>query len=141
MRARAGGHAARAEHGRPFFDARARTCVRFFSRIAHMDERRSGARVGPTDTPQFAGLTSARDIARRQETANRAFDAAARRSSLRGLTLRTALEDMREVIVSVPAELRGDGPISLSTALLRSDRLRGLGLWLIVFALVHVAFA
>lgn len=89
--------------------------------------------------PRYSGLTSAVDIARRQAEADRVADAAARRSSMEGLTLRTALEDAREVLFGMPADLWGGDAVALSDLLLKRDRLRGLGVLLVALALVALA--
>lgn len=90
--------------------------------------------------PQYAGLTSAEDLAARQDGANREAEARARRSSMAGLTLRTALEDVREAVVGVPADVYGQsGPLSLAALLAKNDRLRGLGLLLLLLALLSLA--
>lgn len=88
--------------------------------------------------PRYAGLTSAVDIARRQKAADEARAVRAKRSSLQGLTLRTALEDIREVLVGLPRDLYASagGPESLTLVdlLAKNDRLRGLGLLAAVLA-------
>lgn len=92
-------------------------------------------------TPRFAGLTSAEDIANRQRRANLRIALAARRSSLAGLTLRVALDDVKEVLVGVPRDLfESRQPASLSSLFLKNDRLRGTGLLLLLFATVHAMF-
>lgn len=85
--------------------------------------------------PRYAGLTSAVDIARRQKAADEARAVRAKRSSLQGLTLRTALEDIREVLVGLPRDLYAapEGR-TLADLLSKNDRLRGLGLLAAVLA-------
>jgi len=91
-------------------------------------------------TPTFAGLTSAQELVDRQAASDAAKAAAARRSSLAGLTLRTAWEDVTDVVVGIPSDLFGaSGPLSLRDLLAKNDRLRGLGLLVLLLALLAVA--
>lgn len=98
-------------------------------------------RPGQTSVaPLFAGLTSAEDIAARQVRADREYTDRAHRSSLAGLTLRTALEDLREVVVGIPSDLYGaSGDLALWDVLTRNDRLRGLGLLALCIGVLVVA--
>ena len=92
--------------------------------------------ASPAALPQYAGLTSAQELTERQRLVDADIDAAARRSSLAGLTLRTALRDVSDVVVGLPADLLSGGtevPLSVVT---RGDRLRGLGLLLVAMAVV-----
>lgn len=74
--------------------------------------------------PQFAGLTTPSDIAAREEAHNRRADEAVRRSSVRALTLRMAMGDVRDAL--------------MGWDLLERDRLRGIGLLLIATGLVYM---
>lgn len=95
-----------------------------------------------TAFPKLAGLTSAEDMAARQARADRDFAAKAHRSSLAGLTLRTALQDMREVLVGIPHDVYSSpGSVSLWDLVTRNDRLRGLGLLVLTGALLAAAIA
>lgn len=89
----------------------------------------------------YAGLTTPQEVASRQEQMNAEEDRRVARSSLEGLTLRTALEDVREVITGIPADLFGNSaePLPLRDVLTKNDRLRGLGLLLLAVALLAVA--
>jgi hypothetical protein len=90
----------------------------------------------PHGLSRYSGLTAATDVAEKQAAANRKADARAQRSSMAGLTLRVALEDMRAALVGIPADLyERRGRLSLRK-LLRGDRLRGAGLLLVVVALL-----
>lgn len=89
--------------------------------------------------PRYSGLTSAVDIASRQDMANRQADAALRRSSMEGLTLRIALQDAREALVGVPVDLYAGS--SLADALLKNDRLRGLGVLAVAVGLLTLVVA
>lgn len=83
-----------------------------------------------------SGLTTSADVAERQDAEERQADATSQRSSLAGLTLRTAGEDMYAALTGIPADLyerRGRVGLEIFT---REDRLRGLGLWLIVLSLL-----
>ena len=95
-----------------------------------------GALISYTQ-PRYSGLTSAVDVASRQDLANRQADAALRRSSMEGLTLRTALQDAREALVGVPADVYAGA--SLADALLKNDRLRGLGVLAVAVGLLTLA--
>lgn len=106
----------------------------------------AGATTAAALVPKYAGLTSAQELARRQAAADREFADRARRSSLAGLTIRTALEDVREVLVGVPADLFGasssegdGGALPLAHLLAKNDRLRGLGLLCLAASLLAVA--
>ena len=88
----------------------------------------------------YAGLSSAQDLAARQAEANRHAEEEASRSSMAGLTLRTAMEDVREVVVGIPADLFGQsGPVSLADLVGKNDRLRGLGILALLGALLSIA--
>ena len=97
-------------------------------------------RRSPVVVSLYAGLTTAKQVAARQALQNRRIDARRTRSSLAGLTLRTAWEDIREVAVGIPADLYGaSGPLSLWDLAVKRDRLRGLGLLLIAVAVLTAA--
>lgn len=83
------------------------------------------------------GLTPSRDIARLQTEANTEAEAAYARSALRKLSYEEAMEDAREALVGLTADLSGATERrSLGDMLLHGDRLRGLGILLIGLALV-----
>ena len=83
------------------------------------------------------GLTPSRDIARLQREANERAEAAYARSSLRRLSYEEAVEDAREALVGLAADLTGATERhSLVDMVLHGDRLRGLGILLIGLALV-----
>ena len=64
----------------------------------------------------------------------------AKRSSLAGITLRTAWEDLADVVVGIPSDLFGaSGALPLADLLTKNDRLRGLGLLMLVLAFLAVA--
>ena len=86
--------------------------------------------------PEYAGLTSAVDVARRQSAAAALADAALARSSMRGLTLRVALQDAREALVGIPADLFG-GERDLLRVLTRNDRLRGIGVLALALSVLY----
>ncbi len=93
-----------------------------------------------TEVSLYAGLSSGQDLARRQAEADRLVDRAAARSSMAGLTLRTAMEDVQEVVVGIPADLFGQsGPLPLWDVLNKNDRLRGLGILALLGALLGAA--
>jgi hypothetical protein len=89
----------------------------------------------PHSLRRYSGMTAATDVAALQAGHDRKADARAARSSLAGMTLRTAWEDMHEALVGIPADLYGSpGPVSLRDLFLKGDRVRGLGLWMAVLA-------
>ena len=118
-----------------------------------LTQRVGGTQGGTTPTPTsrtsrkktevpslYAGLTSAQELAARQAEANRQAEEAAARSSMAGLTLRTAMEDVREAVVGLPADLFGQsGAVSLGDVLGKNDRLRGLGILVLLGALASIA--
>lgn len=94
------------------------------------------------DIPTFAGLSTPQLVARHQEEANVAHDRALASASVRALTLRTALREMRDVMVTLPRQLLTPAPRPAAMgALLTHNRLRGLGLLCIVLTLVGVWIA
>lgn len=96
----------------------------------------------PRALPTFAGLTTSAELTRRQLELNRARAAAAHRSSLEGLTLRVAMQDIREAALGIPRDIaRATGPVPLGTLLFTRDRLRGLGLLCLVLAIVGLVVA
>ncbi len=89
---------------------------------------------------RFAGLTSAVDIADRQARTEALEDAIAHGSSLAGMTLRSVLMDIGEAMDGVPRDFVARGPRApLRDVVLRKDRLRGIGLVLVLAAFVIVA--
>ena len=91
---------------------------------------------------RIAGLTTAVDIADRRARHEALVDRTAHRSSLAGMTLRTVLEDLGEVIDGLPRDFSAEGPrVSFYQLLARNDRLRGLGLALLVVAFIMASVA
>lgn len=88
--------------------------------------------------PQYAGLTSAVDIAARQRAANLASEEAARRSGLEGLTPRVAMQDVHEALVGLVGDVL-DRRVPLAEACTKNDRLRGLGLVLLLACAAWIA--
>lgn len=93
-----------------------------------------------TKRPRYAGLTTAVDIATRQRLANAIHERKMNRSSMRGLTLRTAFQDIREVLVGIPHDYHGRKSMALSTLLFKNDRLRGIGLLAIIIGILALVF-
>lgn len=101
------------------------------------------ATATPTATPTFAGLTTSAELTRRQLAVNRAKAAAAHRSSLEGLTLRVAMQDIRDAVLGIPKDIaRAAGGanevVSLSDVFMKRDRLRGVGLVLVVCSVLFL---
>lgn len=83
------------------------------------------------------GLAPSRDIVQLQTEANAQAEEAYARSTLRTLSYDEALEDAREALVGLTADLTGATERrSLGDMLMHGDRLRGLGILLIGLALV-----
>ena len=85
---------------------------------------------------QSYGLASSQDLITLQQEAN---DAAARtrQQSLKDLTYATAVADAHEALVGLTADLSGTTERhSLKDMLLHENRMRGLGILLVVLALV-----
>jgi hypothetical protein len=92
------------------------------------------ARHAMAALPTFAGLSTPQLVARRQDEVNLAHEKAMASASVRALTLRTALREMRDVMVTMPREWHAK-PVSVQ-ALLTRNRLRGLGVLCIMLTLV-----
>lgn len=89
--------------------------------------------------PRYAGLTSARQMAERQESANRRAEAIAAKASMEGLTLRTGIQDIRDVVLGIPHDLmNATCPQPLWTTCSKNNRLRGFGLLLLIAATTAV---
>lgn len=99
-----------------------------------------GAEPPSSAAPRYAGLTSAADIAARQRAADRRRDVEARRASLEGLTPRVALQEVHEVLVGLAGDLL-DRRVPLARALARRNRLRGLGILLLLACAAWIAVA
>lgn len=89
-----------------------------------------------TTPPRLPALLTPQQLAARSELLQRDYEARAERSSLRGITLRTAAQDMREVLVGLPADAAAAGTVDLPALLGVNDRLRGLGMLMMVSGLV-----
>lgn len=92
-----------------------------------------------TVEPTYAGLTTSKEVMRHRDSVNHAATARMLRSATEGLTLRVAMEDMRDVLVGVPRDVHS-GKASLAELFGTGDRLRGLGLWLLTAAVCTIAF-
>lgn len=93
-----------------------------------------------TAAPRYAGLTSAADIAARQRAADREREEAAERASLESLTPRVALHDVHDVLVGLVGDVL-DRRVPLGRALAKNNRLRGLGILLLLACAAWVAVA
>lgn len=72
-----------------------------------------------------------------QESENRKEDRRMRRASLQGLTWDVGLEDMRDAVTGILGDLHGTSPRkSVTDILMHGNRLRGLGIAMVVAALV-----
>lgn len=89
------------------------------------------------EKPRYSGLTSAEEIMARQRDSDSKMDASVRRSSMAGLTLRVAMQDVREVLVGIPHDLY-EGDASFPGVLVKNDRLRGLGVLLLALCLAYI---
>ena len=93
--------------------------------------------------PKVAGLTTSAELTRRQLAINRAKAATAHRSSLAGLTLRVAMQDMREAVLGIPRDVARarNHRVSLGYIFLKNDRLRGIGLVLLLGSVLALVAA
>lgn len=88
------------------------------------------------EEPRLGALLTPAQLAERAAAAQAEYEVRLARASLGGLTLRTAAEDMHEVLVALPADAAAARSIDLVGLLSVNDRLRGLGLVFIVAGLL-----
>jgi len=90
---------------------------------------------------QLNNLALPGDVAKLQNQANRLADERYKDATWKGLTLRNAVRDMYEAISGIPADIyQNNGRIGLKKLLTKDNRLRGLGLLFILFAIASILF-
>jgi hypothetical protein len=90
---------------------------------------------------QLNNLALPGDVAKLQNQANRLADERYKDAMWKGLTLRNAVRDMYEAISGIPADIyQNNGRIGLKKLLTKDNRLRGLGLLFILFAMASILF-
>ena len=90
---------------------------------------------------QLNNLALPADVAKLQNQANRLADERYKDATWKGLTLRNAVRDMYEAISGIPADIyQNNGRIGLKKLLTKDNRLRGLGLLFILFAIASILF-
>jgi hypothetical protein len=86
-------------------------------------------------------LATSKDIAKLQDEANAVVDKQYKESTWRGLTLRLAVKDTYEALTGIPADIyKNSGNVSLKNLLTRNNRLRGLGIFFVLFAVMSIFF-
>lgn len=89
---------------------------------------------------ELNNLATARDIATLQDKANKNAENLYKQSTLKGLTLRNGVEDMREALTGIWTDLYKNDlevPVNIFT---KNNRLRGLGLFFILIAFAYFMF-
>lgn len=90
---------------------------------------------------QLNNLALPGDVAKLQNQANRLADERYKDVTWRGLTLRNAVRDMWEAISGIPADIyQNNGRIGLKKLMTKDNRLRGLGLLFVLFAMASILF-
>jgi len=90
---------------------------------------------------ELNNLATAKDIATLQKKVNDNAKKMYEQATVRGLTLRNGVQDMYEALTGIPADLyKNDMNVSVKTLLTKNNRLRGLGLLFILFALAAFLF-
>lgn len=99
-----------------------------------------GAPISTTRIESIGGtpltpLVRADEMLALQKTANRYREADARRSSLAGLSVATAVSDARDALLGIPEDLLGNTPRkSLWDSFTHGDRLRGVGVLMVAIS-------
>ena len=90
---------------------------------------------------QLNNLATARDIKTLQDKVNKNAEKMYAQSTVRGLTLRNGVEDMREALVGIWGDLyKNNMNVSVGTLFTKNNRLRGLGIFFILCAIVYFMF-
>lgn len=86
-------------------------------------------------------LATSEDIAKLQDDANKYVDKRYKESTWRGLTLRLAVKDVYEALTGIPEDIyQNSGKVSLKELVAKNNRLRGLGILFVLFAIVSTFF-
>lgn len=95
----------------------------------------STMRIGGIGGTPLTPLVRADEMIALQKMANRYRESNARRSSLAGLTVGTAVADARDALLGIPEDLLGNTPRkSLWESFTHGDRLRGVGVLMVAIS-------
>lgn len=90
---------------------------------------------------QLNNLATAKDVKTLQDKVNKNAQKMYAQSTVRGLTLRNGVEDMQEALVGIWADLyKNDMNVSVQNLFTKNNRLRGLGIFFILSAIVYFMF-
>ena len=90
---------------------------------------------------QLNNLATAKDVKTLQDKVNKNAQAMYAQSTVRGLTLRNGVEDMREALTGIWTDLyKNDLNVSMQNLFTKNNRLRGLGIFFILSAIVYFMF-
>jgi hypothetical protein len=90
---------------------------------------------------QLNNLATARDVKTLQDKVNKNAEKMYAQSTVKGLTLRNGVEDMREALVGIWGDLyKNNMNVSVKTLFTKNNRLRGLGIFFILSAIVYFMF-
>jgi hypothetical protein len=90
---------------------------------------------------QLNNLATAKDVATLQNKVNRDAQKMYQQATVGGLTLRNGVQDMREAIVGIWADLyQNNMNVSVKDLFTKNNRLRGLGLLFVLISLSVILF-
>jgi hypothetical protein len=88
---------------------------------------------------ELNNLTTAKDIATLQNKVNKDAEMMYQQSTVRGMTLRNSVQDMREAITGIFSDLyKNNMNVSVGELFTKDNRLRGLGLLLVLASLSYI---
>jgi hypothetical protein len=89
---------------------------------------------------QLNNLATSRDVKTLQDKVNKNAEKMYAQSTVRGLTLRNGVEDMREALVGIWGDLYKNNMNVSVNVFTKNNRLRGLGIFFILCAIVYFMF-
>ena len=89
---------------------------------------------------ELNNLATAKDIATLQDKANKNAEEQYRQSTVRGLTLRNGVQDMREALTGIWSDLYKNNMEADVNIFTKNNRLRGLGLMFVLVAIAYFMF-
>jgi hypothetical protein len=89
---------------------------------------------------QLNNLATSRDVKTLQDKVNKNAEKMYAQSTVRGLTLRNGVEDMREALVGIWGDIYKNNLNVSVNIFTKNNRLRGLGIFFILCAIVYFAF-
>ncbi len=89
---------------------------------------------------ELNNLATAKDIATLQDKVNKNAEERYKQSTVRGLTLRNGVEDIREALIGIWSDLYKNNMEANVNIFTKNNRLRGLGLMFILFAITYFMF-